>query len=69
MKVSRVGKNAQREPYGSRQIDKVGGGPDQEGISAGRGFSLLELMTIIAIILVMASFSAPIYNRILTRSH
>jgi prepilin-type N-terminal cleavage/methylation domain-containing protein len=27
-----------------------------------RGFSLLELMMIVAIILIMASFAAPIYS-------
>ncbi len=36
---------------------------------AKSGFTLLELMFVIAAILIMASFAAPIYSHILTRSH
>jgi len=51
------------------RLTRLEEGTDQGGTLPAGGFSLLELMTIIAIILVMASFSAPIYNRIVTRSH
>ena len=30
---------------------------------------MIELLIVIAIILIMASFAAPIYSRIVTRSH
>jgi len=44
-------------------------GTGQGGTSAESGFTLLELMIVIAIILIMASVAAPIYSRIVTRSH
>ena len=44
-------------------------GTDQGEISVESGFTLLELMIVIAIILIMASVAAPIYSRIVTRSH
>ena len=40
---------------------------DQE--ESESGFTILELMVVIAIILIFASLAAPIYSRIITRSH
>jgi general secretion pathway protein G len=37
--------------------------------SASKGFTLLELMVILAMILILASFAAPLYNRIVVRAH
>ena len=41
----------------------------QQQLSAEIGFTLLELMIVIAMILILASFAAPTYSRIVTRSH
>jgi general secretion pathway protein G len=41
----------------------------RQEVAAESGFTLLELMIVIAIILIMASFAAPTYSRIVTRSH
>jgi general secretion pathway protein G len=51
------------------RLTRLEEGIDQDGISAESGFSLLELMTVISVMLIMASIAAPIYSRILTRSH
>ena len=51
------------------RLTRLEQGTDQGGISAESGFTLLELMIVIAIILIMASVAAPIYSRIVTRSH
>ena len=44
-------------------------GTARQTLPTESGFTLLELMIVIAIILIMASFAAPIYSRIVTRSH
>ncbi len=41
----------------------------QQGPPAETGFTLIELLIVIAFCLIMASFAAPIYSRIVTRSH
>jgi general secretion pathway protein G len=44
-------------------------GTAQQELSPANGFTLIELLVVIAIFLIMASFAAPIYTRIVTRSH
>ncbi|MEJ2010566.1 MAG: prepilin-type N-terminal cleavage/methylation domain-containing protein [Acidobacteriota bacterium] len=44
-------------------------GTIQQQRSAETGFTLIELLVVISLILIMASFAAPIYSRIVTRSH
>jgi prepilin-type N-terminal cleavage/methylation domain-containing protein len=68
--LSKMGKNAQPERVmEAGRLTRTALGTGQGGILAESGFSLLELMIVVAVILIMASFAAPIYSRIVTRSH